>query len=418
MGTDGSKPIRHLKAAPGSIADVTDNKIGLENIGNTCYVNSVLQALYWCIPFRTEILRYCEQGGLSQESLLECIGELFYQLQHTKKRSIRNGPKKLIQKMRAQSHVFASFQQQDTHEFFVYLLNDISDTIRTVVRSENNDETGSAGTVSDNGKVGPLPGVPDATVTFIKKENSCCSTTGSSSNNGSTATPEKKKPGKKASEPPTLVQEFFEGTFAAEMRCLSCESVTSREEEFLGLSVDIDQNVSLLAVLRNFSKGETMDRDNKFHCDSCRSLQEARRSLKMKRAPPILAIHLKRFKYIEEYGRHCKLSYRVPFPFSIRLPVEGSQADDEYHLFAVVIHLGVGPNMGHYVCMAKAGSQWTLFDDDVVTPITEREVAQSYGSETHTDASTSTGYLLFYSSLPFVYASSRPAKASTTVPEN
>eukprot|EP01059_Diplonema_ambulator_P006653 TRINITY_DN16299_c0_g1_i1.p1 TRINITY_DN16299_c0_g1~~TRINITY_DN16299_c0_g1_i1.p1 ORF type:complete len:412 (+),score=54.79 TRINITY_DN16299_c0_g1_i1:42-1238(+) len=391
MGGEGSKPVRQLKTHGG--ADLGDNKIGLENIGNTCYVNSVLQALYWCVPFRLEVLRYCEQAGGCNGTLLGCVGDLFHQLQYSKKRTMRHGPKKLIQKMRTQSHVFASFQQQDAHEFFVYLLNDIADTMRS---TKNEDETvSSRGSVDTNGKVGVLPGVPEGY-----------------EEGGEDQGAEGVKTGK---EQRTLVQDFFEGTLAAEMKCLTCESVSSREEEFLGLSVDIAQNISLLCTLRNFSKGETMDRDNKFHCDHCRSLQEAKRSLKMKTAPPILAIHLKRFKYIEEYGRHCKLSYRVPFPFSIRLPVEGPQADEVYHLFAVVIHLGVGPNMGHYVCMAKTGSQWMLFDDDTVTPITERDVAQSYGADMHTDASTSTGYLLFYSSLPFVNPASRPPRESSSI---
>eukprot|EP01060_Flectonema_neradi_P003455 TRINITY_DN12223_c0_g1_i1.p1 TRINITY_DN12223_c0_g1~~TRINITY_DN12223_c0_g1_i1.p1 ORF type:complete len:378 (+),score=41.72 TRINITY_DN12223_c0_g1_i1:106-1239(+) len=367
MGQDGSKQVSsNVKTITPS--EVSENKMGLENFGNTCYVNSVVQALYWCVPFRLAVLKYYEENNLAAgcNSLLACVGDLFLQLQSSKKRTGRVAPKKLIQRMRQQSdQVFSSYQQQDAHEFFVYLINDMTDTM--------------------NSK---------------SKEKSKTSATESASSHEDTH--EEDQP------PPTFIQQFFEGKFASEMRCLSCESVTSREEEFLGLSLDINQNVSLLSALRGFSRGEHMDRDNKFYCDQCRSLQEARRSLRMKRAPPILAIHLKRFKYIEEFARHCKLSYRVPFPFTMRLPMEGPQADDLYQLFAVVIHQGVGPNIGHYICMAKSSKNWILLDDDCVTPITERDVAHGYGADCPTDVSTSTGYLLFYSSLPFV-ESSMPA---------
>lgn len=40
----------------------------------------------------------------------------------------------------------------------------------------------------------------------------------------------------------------------------------------------------------------------------------------IKRLPRILALHLKRFKFMEHIQRHRKLSYRVPFPMEIRLP--------------------------------------------------------------------------------------------------
>ena len=379
MGQDASKQVTSNTKILSS-GEPTENKMGLENFGNTCYVNSVVQALYWCVPFRLAVIRYYEDNNMTGcNSLLACVGDLFLQLQSSKKKTGRVAPKKLIQRMRQQSdQVFSSYQQQDAHEFFVYLINDMTETINTKEKEKNKTSTESR----------------------------------QGSNTSSEDSPDEEPP------PPTFIQQFFEGKFASEMRCLSCESVTSREEEFLGLSLDIDQNVSLLSALRGFSRGEHMDRDNKFHCDHCRSLQEARRSLRMKKAPPILAIHLKRFKYIEEFARHCKLSYRVPFPFTMRLPVEGPQADDLYQLLAVVIHQGVGPNIGHYICMAKSAKNWILLDDDCVTAISERDVAQGYGADTPTDVSTSTGYLLLYSSLPFVDAPSPSAPVTVSVDQN
>uniref|UniRef100_A0A915AXE0 ubiquitinyl hydrolase 1 n=1 Tax=Parascaris univalens TaxID=6257 RepID=A0A915AXE0_PARUN len=52
---------------------------GLVNFGNTCYCNSVIQALYFCQPFREKILQYKQQlkkSGLSSSvlgDLLVCI---------------------------------------------------------------------------------------------------------------------------------------------------------------------------------------------------------------------------------------------------------------------------------------------------------------------------------------------------------
>ena len=43
-----------------------------------------------------------------------------------------------------------------------------------------------------------------------------------------------------------------QGTLVNETRCLECETVTSREEAFYDLSLEIEQNCSLTACLRNF----------------------------------------------------------------------------------------------------------------------------------------------------------------------
>ena len=73
----------------------------------------------------------------------------------------------------------------------------------------------------------------------------------------------------------TLVHQLFEGILTSETRCLTCETVSSRDESFLDLSIDIEQNSSVTACLRQFSASEMLCQRNKFFCDSCCDLQEA-----------------------------------------------------------------------------------------------------------------------------------------------
>ena len=94
--------------------------------------------------------------------------------------------------------------------------------------------------------------------------------------------------------PRTWVHQLFEGVLTNETRCLSCETVrtsdresdrssadleirqvTSRDEAFLDLSIDIEQNSSVTACLRQFSASEMLCQRNKFSCDKCCGLQEA-----------------------------------------------------------------------------------------------------------------------------------------------
>jgi ubiquitin carboxyl-terminal hydrolase 12/46 len=55
----------------------------------------------------------------------------------------------------------------------------------------------------------------------------------------------------------------------------------------------------------------------------------------MKRLPQILALHLKRFKYMEELQRYKKLSYRVDFPIELSLQTTADERDVEERYYKV-----------------------------------------------------------------------------------
>lgn len=83
--------------------------------------------------------------------------------------------------------------------------------------------------------------------------------------------------------------------------------------------MDIEQNVSISNCLRNFSTMETLCGDQKYYCENCCSKQEAQKRMRIKKLPRLLALHLKRFKYVEQVNRYTKLSYRVLFPMELRV---------------------------------------------------------------------------------------------------
>jgi ubiquitin carboxyl-terminal hydrolase 12/46 len=85
----------------------------------------------------------------------------------------------------------------------------------------------------------------------------------------------------------------------------------------LDLSVDIEQNTSISHCLQKFSDMEKLCGECKYYCENCCSKQEAEKRMRIKKLPQILALHLKRFKYVE--NRFKKLNYRVVFPFELRL---------------------------------------------------------------------------------------------------
>lgn len=56
----------------------TERYFGFENFGNTCYCNSVLQALYFCQLFRDRVVAHSTaESHRTKETVLSCLSELF-----------------------------------------------------------------------------------------------------------------------------------------------------------------------------------------------------------------------------------------------------------------------------------------------------------------------------------------------------
>lgn len=72
----------------------------LFQFGNTCYSNSVLQALYFCRPFREKVLEYKAKNKRTKETLLTCLADLFYSIATQKKKVGSIAPKKFIARLR------------------------------------------------------------------------------------------------------------------------------------------------------------------------------------------------------------------------------------------------------------------------------------------------------------------------------
>ncbi|XP_043697617.1 ubiquitin carboxyl-terminal hydrolase 4-like isoform X1 [Telopea speciosissima] len=363
MGAAGSK----LEKVLGDQFPEGERYFGLENFGNTCYCNSVLQALYFCVPFREQLLEYYANNknqGDAEENLLTCLADLFSQISSQKKKTGVIAPKRFVQRVKKQNELFRSYMHQDAHEFLNFLLNELVD----ILEKESHATKSSPETSPPSAKIanGPKNGQPNG----AQKEPLV-----------------------------TWVHKNFQGILTNETRCLRCETVTARDETFLDLSLDIEQNSSITSCLKNFSSTETLNAEDKFFCDKCCSLQEAQKRMKIKRPPHILVIHLKRFKYIEQLGRYKKLSYRVVFPLELKLSNTVEDADLEYSLFAVVVHVGSGPNHGHYVSLVKSHNHWLFFDDENVEIIDESAVQTFFGSAQEYSSNTDHGYILFYESL-------------------
>ncbi|KAH0544509.1 hypothetical protein FGG08_001408 [Glutinoglossum americanum] len=292
--------------------------------------------------------------GMS-ESIFTALKDIFESIMAHPSRTGVVSPQKFVETLKRENELFRSQMHQDAHEFLNYLLNQV------VEKTEEYEKSSSAGSST------PVLG---STIASAEAPRSGTTT--------------------------SWVHDIFEGTLTSETKCLTCENVSQRDETFLDLSIDLDKHTSVTSCLRNFSQSEMLCERNKFHCDKCGDLQEAEKRMKIKRAPRILALHLKRFKYTEDLARLTKLFHRVVYPYHLRLFNTTDDAEDPdrlYELYAVVVHIGGGPYHGHYVSIIKTEDRgWLLFDDEMVEPVDKSYVRNFFGEK----PGLACAYVLFY----------------------
>lgn len=245
------------------------------------------------------MLEYKAKNKRTKETLLSCLADLFYSIATQKKKVGSIAPKKFIARLRKEKEEFDNYMQQDAHEFLNFLINHINEII-LAERGQKSNHASSSSSSSGSHFSGVRPNL-----------------TGNGNSNGDAGSSNTMN-GQPPQEP-TWVHEIFQGILTSETRCLNCETVSSKDEHFFDLQVDVDQNTSITHCLRCFSNTETLCSDNKFKCDNCCNYQEAQKRMRVKKLPMILSLHLKRFKYMEQYNRHIKVSHRVVFPLELRL---------------------------------------------------------------------------------------------------
>ncbi|RPA86890.1 cysteine proteinase [Ascobolus immersus RN42] len=314
-----------------------------------------------------------------EESLFTAMKDIFETIMAQTSRTGVISPQRLVEVVKRENEMFRSNMHQDAHEFLNYVLNEVIENVESHQKKLH-----LMGLTKPDGINGRANGVAlpqgDATITLERTDSA-------------------------ATQPTVLntgwIHSLFEGLLTSETKCLTCEKVSRRDEPFLDLSIDLEKHTSVTSCLRAFSASEMLCERNKFHCDGCGGLQEAEKRMKIKRLPRILALHLKRFKYMEELGRHQKLFHRVVYPYYLRLfnTTDDSQDPDRlYELYAVVVHIGGGPYHGHYVSIIKTEDRgWLLFDDELVEPVDKSYVKNFFGDK----PGLACAYVLFYQETTF-----------------
>jgi len=284
--------------------------LGLFNLGNTCYMNSVLQALLYTPPLRNFYLAdlhrpFCR----SLEPCLSCaMDDLIVNSYKPKDSRQFLIPNKFMDIIWRNADMLATYAQHDAHEFLIAALNMLQ--IHTGPLSR-------CGIESDFASESVIEQI------FLGKLRSdvICQTCGNSSPTSENffdisvdvEVPDVRGPRSAGSRVVTGHNTGREATSSGargEEEPFVCSLDSETREGHDGLS----SIVSLLDCLSRFTQPEVLGQGNKMHCEVCGGRQEAYKQLSLKTLPTVLSIHLKRFEHVGGAGNSRKIDVPIQFP--------------------------------------------------------------------------------------------------------
>uniref|UniRef100_F7CQD2 Ubiquitin carboxyl-terminal hydrolase 8 n=1 Tax=Ornithorhynchus anatinus TaxID=9258 RepID=F7CQD2_ORNAN len=332
---------------------------GLRNLGNTCYMNSILQCLCNAPHLADYFNRNFYQEDINRSNLLGHKGEVAEEFGIIMK-ALWTGqyryisPKDFKITIGKINDQFSGYSQQDSQELLLFLMDGLHEDLnkadnRKRHKEENNDH---------------LDDCRAAELAWHKH--------------------------KQLNE--SIIVALFQGQFKSTVQCLTCHKRSRTFEAFMYLSLPLasTSKCSLQDCLRLFSKEEKLTDNNRFYCSHCKTRRDSLKKIEIWKLPPVLLVHLKRFSYEGRWKQ--KLQTSVDFPLeSLDLSqyVIGSKSSlKRYNLFSVSNHYG-GLDGGHYTayCKNAARQRWFKFDDHEVSDISVSSVKSS------------AAYILFYTSL-------------------
>ncbi|KAH7100498.1 hypothetical protein BKA62DRAFT_706491 [Auriculariales sp. MPI-PUGE-AT-0066] len=201
-----------------------------------------------------------------------------------------------------------------------------------------------------------------------------------------------------------IYNRLFIGKIRTYIKCVNIPFQSSRTEDFEDLMLNVKGISSLRASFQDHNASYRLDGDMKYSTERY-GLQVADKGVHFDSFPPVLWLQLKRYEYTVGQDAMIKVHDRFEYPPQIDLREFLSPSADQsqswvYTLTGVVVHSG-NLTGGHYYCYLKPSreTRWLKFDDDRVTPASDREVfADNFGG-TPLDGQTqklTSAYVLVY----------------------
>jgi len=311
---------------------------GLANLGNTCFLNATIQALFHTNKLKKYLVNYPYPEKCSRELI---FAKVLSGLMKEMEGSSFVVPMEFRKVFSIYFAFFRGNGQHDAHESLMFILEMLHQGFCESV------EMKITGDPSDPIK----KKIHASMITFqryFSKEYS-------------------------------MIISFFYGQLHSEIKCLECNRVSDSYDPFHCLSLPIpEQGGTLYDCIDLYQQSELLSLGNEYSCEHCKKKVQSHKRITVWNAPKILIVQLIRFKGTSKNDTPIKVPLNLDLTKYINpLYTVNGVANKRYSLYSVIVHSGT-PSGGHYYNYSKTPEGWFCFDDTNVSPVVTKEFDSGY----------------------------------------
>ena len=299
-------------------------RVGLENIGNNCYINSVLQILKNIPKFTYKLTKL----NNTSDKFLNSLKDLIINICKTNISSF--SPKEFKTNLGLENKIFSGYNQYDSIIFYVSLLTIINRKLNEVKK--------------DNYKKLDMKQYDNKNLQDrfkIWKNNFL-------------------------SKNQTFIFGLFYIYFINEIECDKCKykTQTFQSMNFLDLPIITAKGVikNLKECFENYQMKKSLDDD---YCSKCHKAPLSQQFIILE-FPPVLIINLKRVGEKNIYYNEID----IPFQLNMEEIIKQGENKSIYELRGFIKHLGDEKSGHNYaICKNMFDDKWYSYNDSICTPI-------------------------------------------------
>ena len=333
---------------------------GLNNIGSTCYMNSVLQCFYHVYDLSNELLNYglkniFTKAIISKMPMTRALLDVIFELSFGENKSMSPY---IFKEIISKNESFRKWEANDSKTLALYVLDTLNREL-----NENKIKTQNINLVC---KIR----------TYKGKETESIVTQFNRGYN-------------------TLIGDLFHGLKMTDYICLSCNNSVKVYQMFNIINCSVEKTfinkyginqikkvnqlkISILDCLKEDTKPNFFKGNNKLYCEKCDKSVDGKSNNKICISPKILILFLDRGinnRFM------CDVNFAEVIDINEFLEIKGKK----YNLIGVIERLGPSGQNGHFIANCKHfDGNWYIFSDSTIK--TTQKVYKKYGIP----------YLLFY----------------------